>query len=192
MGFKIKLPYFKEYKKQEEKILSFSKEFWEQYKEGKKEYLKNKEDKEYKIINKKSYDLYIDYKDYISKFFKLKSQYLKLCMNYPSQTMAAHMTKLAVVYLFDYIKNNNHLNIVRISNVIYDEIVLEVRDDLVSEYENVLGDCMIKAGDVFITLPNLKIKADAYGGLSWYKSKKATKKFYEDFKDLIEIAKPLL
>lgn len=182
-GFKLKLPNFDEFQKMAFTIADFSKEFWERYRSGKEEYqeqvrifehnLKN-EDKlpPYKIINQNDYDLYMEYKGYVSKYFKLRSQYMRLCLNNPIQTTAAHQTKLAVTLLFEYIIKKGHQWKARISNVPHDEILLEVTKDLVPEYCDILGRIMRYAGDQYMTSGIIKMKADAAAGDSWYSAKK--------------------
>lgn len=93
MGFKLKLPYFEEFKKDEEFIKSKDKSFWELYSEGKKEYKEfqrieelRKKDKtigKYKVINFDTYNLYLNNKIRISNYFKIKSEYFRLCLNNP-------------------------------------------------------------------------------------------------------------
>jgi DNA polymerase I-like protein with 3'-5' exonuclease and polymerase domains len=182
-GFKLKLPNFDEFQKMAFTIADFSKEFWEKYRSGKEQYqekvrifehnLKN-EDKlpPYKIENHDDYNLYMEYKQYVSKYFKLRSQYMRLCLNNPIQTTAAHQTKLAVTLLFEYIIKKGHQWKVRISNVPHDEILLEVTDDLVPEYCDILGRIMRYAGDQYMTSGIIKMKADAAAGDSWYSAKK--------------------
>ncbi len=180
-GFKLKLPYFEEFKQLETKISSFSKEFWETYRTGKEEYIllkenteKRKEDKElkkYKIKNKEAYNHYINYKDYVSKYFKRKSEYFRLCLNNPCQAGAASMTKRAVIMLFNKIKENNHLQKVRICSVIYDEVLIEVKEELAEQYRVILEECMVNAGSYFVNNSPITITGTANIGDSWYECK---------------------
>lgn len=180
-GFKLKLPYFEEFKSLEKFITSLSKDFWETYREGKTEYLeqrnveeKRKKDKniqQYKIKNRKNYDVFINNKDKISKFFKQKSEYFRLCLNNPIQTTAAHQTKRAVARLFDYIKKRNHLGKAKISVVCHDEIQMEVREELALEYKEQLGIIMREAADFYMKSDVIKMEADANIGKTWYEAK---------------------
>lgn len=175
MGFKLHLPYFEEYRESERKVSSITKEDWQLYKQGKLEYKAQfkaiEAKKEYKIVNKQAYDFYTNNKSKISKFFKLKSQYMRLCLNNPVQATSAHQTKLAVINLFKYIRNNNHLNKALICIVPHDEIVMEVEDSLTSTYKEKLGQIMIESGNRFLTNPLLKMGADANIGSNWYSAK---------------------
>lgn len=117
MGFKLHLPEYKKFKDLQEKVEKLSKQEWTFYKEGKEEYQKLEKAKEkneiYNVKNIQAFNFYKQNKSLVSQFFKLKSQYYRLCLNNPTQTTAAHQTKTAVSMLFKYIKQNNHLEIGR-------------------------------------------------------------------------------
>jgi DNA polymerase I-like protein with 3'-5' exonuclease and polymerase domains len=122
-GFKVKLPFYDDFLEKDRFVKGLTKEFWGEYKEGKEEYkLFNEQTSEtpYIIKNQKAYDLYRHNKEIISDYFKRKSEYSRLCLNFPCQSTAAHQSKLAMYKLFCYIKEKNHLRKVRISNFIYD------------------------------------------------------------------------
>lgn len=147
------------------------------YKAGKEEnklYIKSKEIENtevYKIKNKEAHKFYLNNRSFISEFFKLKSSYMRLCLNNPSQAKAAFQTKRAVSKLFDYIKSRNHVGLVKICNVPYDEIVLEVKEDLVEEYKEKLAYFMINEGNYYLTNPKLFMRAEANSGISWGNAK---------------------
>jgi DNA polymerase I-like protein with 3'-5' exonuclease and polymerase domains len=170
-GFKLHLPNFEDFAFLYEKVNKFRKEDWTRYKEGKAEHKKKEEDKKYEIVNKVSYDFYQSNKGYISKYFKLRSKYFRLCLNNPTQTTAAHQTKRAACLLFDFIKKNNHINRARICIIPHDEFVLEVEDELVPLYEEKLGYFMREAGNEFIVSDIIRMEADAKAGNNWYEAK---------------------
>ena len=173
-GFKLHLPYFDDFKKNQAKVESLSREFWQDYKKGKNKY-KERFDEEGNVDmeDELTYQekLYLEWKSVVSNAAKTRSKYMRLCLNNPIQTTSDHQTKLAVVYLFNHIKKNGHLGLAKICNVPHDEIVLEVVDHLVDEYQEVLGDCMRRAGDYFLTSGLLKMGAEANVGLDWYEAK---------------------
>jgi len=171
LGFRLYLPYFDDFKKSEYLIKNKSKEFWQEYREGKKEYLEYKEDSEYKIKNKKAYGTYLTNKGFVSDYFKQKSKYFRLCLNNPIQTTAAHQTKLAVSMLFETILKNNDIGNVKICVVPHDEIVLEVKVGLEQKYKKILEECMCKGGDAILNSDVIKMKAEANIGKSWYEAK---------------------
>jgi DNA polymerase I-like protein with 3'-5' exonuclease and polymerase domains len=175
LGFKLRLPNYSYFNKLHEEISNFDSYFWDIYRIGKEEYKRkkaaDKDFSEYQIENYPAYELFIDNKYKISEYFSIRSLYFRLCLNAPTQGTAAHQTKYATVLLFDYIEKNNHYWDVRISNVVHDEIVLEVKEDLCPIYMKVLEDCMKKGGDYFLTNPILKMSADSNIGESWYEAK---------------------
>lgn len=175
MGFKLHLPDFERFKELQIKVEQISKREWELYKEGKEEYQKLEKAKEqkriYEIQKKGSFDFYSKNKSFISRFFKLKSQYYRLCLNNPTQTTAAHQTKLAACMLFDFIKQNNHLGRAKICIIPHDEFVMEIEDELVELYKEKLGYFMREAGNKFIENPLIKMNADANSGENWYQAK---------------------
>jgi len=175
MGFKLHFPDFKRFKELEEKVEQISKREWELYKEGKEEYKKLEKAKEqkkvYEIQKKSSFEFYSKNKSLISRFFKLKSQYYRLCLNNPTQTTAAHQTKLAACMLFNFIKQNNHIGRAKICIIPHDEFVMEVEDELVDLYKEKLGYFMREAGNKFIKNPLIKMNADANVGNNWYEAK---------------------
>jgi len=161
-GFRLHLPYFDNFKEDQAKIESLSRDFWKDYKGGKTSYKKRiGEDGVADLTEELDYQekLYLNWKTKVSNVAKTRSKYLRLCLNNPIQTTSAHQTKLAVVYLFQHIQKNNHLGLVNLCNVPHDEIVLEVRDDLVNEYQEVLGDCMRRGGDYFLESGKLTMGA---------------------------------
>ena len=175
MGFKLHLPDFERFKELQIKVEQISKREWELYREGKEEYQKLEKAKEqkriYEIQKKSSFDFYSKNKSFISRFFKLKSQYYRLCLNNPTQTTAAHQSKLSACMLFDFIKQNNHLGRAKLCIIPHDEFVMEVEDELVDLYKEKLGYFMREAGNKFINNPLIKMNADANSGENWYQAK---------------------
>jgi DNA polymerase I-like protein with 3'-5' exonuclease and polymerase domains len=175
LGFKLKLPKFDRFLELHIEISNLDNNFWEVYREGKAEYKLQKEaynnGEYYEIKNYGAYELFKEHKHQISDYFSLKSQYFRLCLNAPTQGTAAHQTKYATVLIFNHIEKNNHYWKARIANVIHDEILMEIDEDLVDEYIEVVQSCMKKGGDFFLKNPILKMDADANSGESWYEAK---------------------
>lgn len=119
-GFKLILPDFERFKQLDAQLNKASKAFWELYREGKAQYLKHKDEPTPHITNTTAYLHYIHERQWISTYFKLKSNYFRLSLNAKIQSIAAHQTKRATVLLFNAIRDNNHLGIVKIINVIHD------------------------------------------------------------------------
>jgi len=163
-GFKLKLPFFEEFKMLHSKIKGYTQDQWAMYREGKKLYKDND-------LQHPSVKFYIRHKEDISTYFKSKSKYFRLCLNNPIQSTAAHETKRSVVNLFNYIKSRNHLRLCRIANVVHDEIILECKEELVEEYTEALGRIMRESANYYLTSGIVEMKADAHSGNSWYEAK---------------------
>lgn len=168
-GWKLHLPNFNKFKDLQKVMDGFSKSDWTLYREGKLEYKKTFDIKDYYPIDSKAFEFYKLKRKQVSDYFKLKSEYSRLCLNNPVQTCGGHMIKRASLLLFDWIVENNYQGIIKICNSIYDELVLEVREDLAEITKHKLEKCMVEAGNYYLT--NLKIKADANIGNSWADAK---------------------
>jgi|SRR6478736_135507 len=173
-GWKLKLPKYDLYKKGKEKMDSISKEQWAVYRIGKEEYKAEWAAKDkgevYQIMNLEAYKYYRSIVKDVSNFFKLQSEYMRLCLNNPVQSRGAHQLKKASILLFNWILENNYQWIILLSNSVHDEIVLECPEELGQIASDKLSECMIEGGNYYLT--NLKIKADAAYGNSWYSAKK--------------------
>ena len=88
-------------------------------------------------------------KPMVTKFFGMKGQIERMAYNYPIQGTAAEMTKVAAIYLFNYILHNNLFNIVKIVNLVHDEIIIECPEMLSDKIAQVTEEYMVKAGDIF-------------------------------------------
>lgn len=181
MGFKLHLDDFDRYKELESKVESYSKDFWQTYKKGKTErgkLIANREkistgekiDK-YIVEDEDAYDLYMDSREDISKFFSKKSAYMRLCLNNPVQSTSAHQTKMALVKIFDTILENGHISDVKIVVAPHDEIVLECKDELCGQYRVILQDAMVNEGNKLLTSGLVGMGATANIGEDWYEAK---------------------
>lgn len=168
-GWKLKLPKYKEFMEMKEKVEGITKYQWGMYKEGKAEYKRLKENPEYRVKNEDEYNLYKSFKSAVSNFFKLKSEYLRLCLNSPIQTCGGHQIKLATCLMFEWIEQNNLIWKVLIDNSIYDELVLECEEHLGDIVAKNLSKFMQQGGNKY--LKNLTINAEAHSGMSWGEAK---------------------
>jgi len=181
-GWKLYLPKYSQFQKLKIEVDSITREEWTKYRIGKAERqrefmikdhnanLKEGETKkEFIMINKVEYEFYRSKRKTISDYFKLRSEYQRLCLNNPVQTRGSHQMKLALCYFFEWILKKGYINTVLLCNAVHDEIVSECPKELSLEVKNVIGEIMREAGDFY--LENLKIKADANIGDSWYAAK---------------------
>ena len=162
-GFRIYLPNYKEFQDLKVYYDDLTQDDWDMYKRGKRDYL-NK-------IKSDDYYFYLENRDKIKRYSKLRSDYFKMALNIIIQSTSAFQTKLALAYLYDDIINNNRQWEVRIALPLHDEIVLEVKEKYAEEYKEKLEYYMVKAGNLFLTSGILKMKADAEVGDSWYDTK---------------------
>lgn len=174
-GFRLHLPDYEEFKEMKRKIEGLSKEFWTKYRAGKTEFKLLEESKEkcngYEIKNWENYDIYMEWRGLMGKYFSKRGEYQRLCLNNPIQTRSAHQTKKALVALWKHIRERGHLWEARLANSPYDEIVMEVKEHLAEEYKDKVGEFMRDCGTSYLTSGLFKMKADANIGPSWYDAK---------------------
>lgn len=172
-GWKLALPKFDKFKEYKSKVESITKEQWQMYKQGKLDYKKKFDEEEkgnkYKYIFPTSVDYYKSKKTEVSQFFKIKSEYQRLCLNNPVQARSAHQLKRATAILFDWIVENNYINKIKIVNTVHDEIIVECQENLKEIAKEAVQSSMLEGGNYYLT--NLKIKADANIGKSWGEAK---------------------
>ena len=168
-GWKLKLPKYEMFLELREKVESISKEDWNIYKVGKTEYRRFKDNPEYIIEKEMAYNFYMSKKRSVSEFFKLKSEYQRLCLNSPVQSRAAHQLKLATCLFFEWLEKNNLIWKVLICNTIHDEIIAESEEYLGPVVAKNLSKFMQQAGNHYLT--NLKINAEAHYGKNWAEAK---------------------
>lgn len=178
-GWKLHLPFFEEAKNLQRKLDCMTREDWSLYKQGKVEYKREKELEElnlpYTVMNEEAYQFFLENKGWVRSLFKRMGQYLRLCLNNPIQTAGAHMTKTAMCMLYDFIVENGHQWKARLMVAPYDEIGMEVIDELVPVYKEKLGYFMREAGNKYLYSGKLKINADADVGQNWQDAKKPPK-----------------
>lgn len=113
----------------------------------------------YRAEKEKNSDRFIkELKPKVREYFKLKGMIERKSLNYPIQGSGAECTKLAGIYIFEWILNNNLFNIVKICNIIHDEIVVEGPEDKSSEIADIVQTSMEKAGALFCKIIPLKAK----------------------------------
>lgn len=172
-GWKLKLPFYEDFKDMKTVVEAMSQDDWTKYKIGKLDYKKKMEELEKGAVYKYQFPDQVEYykakKGSISKYFKLRSEYFRLCLNNPVQTRGAHQIKLATCLLFEWIIENNLQWIVLICNSVHDELVAETKTEYAEIVKHQVEQSMLIAGNHYLT--NLTIKADANIGASWGEAK---------------------
>lgn len=143
------IPFFEDFQKLHKELYETN-GFWESYK------LEKSQDST--IF--KSY-----FKPKVREYFIKKGDIERMSLNYPIQGTSADITKLAGVYFFRYLLENNLVFKVKLPNVVHDEWIVEAPEDMAENISKVLQECMEKAGDVFCK--TIKLKADPCITLNW-------------------------
>lgn len=100
-----------------------------------------------------------------SKYKKRKGDCERQSINYRIQNRGACAFKLATIKLFNWLKEHNYLNIVKICVVAHDEINLECPENIAEEIGDILVKCMVSGGKPFC--PNVYLGADLSIGDFW-------------------------
>ena len=135
------IPFFEEYKKLEASINANG--FWIKY------------NKEKRIGSKLFHE---ELKPLVREYSTKKGEIERISLNYPIQGSSADITKLAGIYMFRYLIENDLLFEVFMPNVVHDELHLECDTDIAKELSQVLKKCMEKAGDRFCKI--IKLRAE--------------------------------
>lgn len=109
--------------------------------------------------------IYSNPREIIKKHDKAKNDIQRLSQNYPIQGTAADITKYATILFFSEILKRNWWKIVKIVNLVHDEILVECPKELTEEVKEVLIASMEKAGEPFCKI--IPLKADAVSGDHW-------------------------
>jgi DNA polymerase I-like protein with 3'-5' exonuclease and polymerase domains len=142
------IDFFEEYKEYEHKINVLG--FWEDY-------------RTHKASNSELFKSH--YKPIVREYFKFKGMIERKSLNYPIQGSSAEITKFAALKFFNYIKDKNLLGIVKICNIVHDEIVIECPKDMAKETALKLQSCMEEAGKPFCKI--VPLKAEPWQGTYW-------------------------
>ena len=136
------IPYFDDFRRLHGEIYDTD-GFWEDYKQEK---------------NKNSEKFREYYKPKVREYFVKKGDIERMSLNYPIQGSSADITKLAGIYFFRYLIENDLIFKVYMSNVVHDEWIVECPEDMSEIIKTKLKSCMEDAGDVFCK--TIKLKAD--------------------------------
>ena len=87
----------------------------------------------------------------------------RVAMNAPIQGTAADIIKLAMISVWNELKNKNYKS--RLILQVHDELLIEGPESEKTEIQNLLTECMEKAADLAV---KLEISVDT--GRSWYEA----------------------
>lgn len=129
-GRKSFLPYLDKYRELEQQLTA---EFWQLY----------------RLYKEQSDPRHAELRKIVKDYFYYKGETERKSLNFPIQGTSAEITKLACIYLFKWILKNTLFEIVKICNVIHDEIVVECPDELSPQVAKVVKSAMCKAAEVY-------------------------------------------
>lgn len=88
-------------------------------------------------------------RDLTRSYYTLKGKFERTALNYPIQSISASMMKLAGVRMFQWIKENGLLNVVKIVSFIHDEMCLECPQHMAERVAEAAQIAMESSADVF-------------------------------------------
>lgn len=89
-------------------------------------------------------------------YFRWKSQIRRLTSNFPIQGEGANITKGAGILFFQWLLNNNLIDIVKIVNIVHDEILIECPTEIAEIISIKIKECMEESGKLYCTIIPLK------------------------------------
>lgn len=95
-------------------------------------------------------------KDYDNMTWKQQNHFHKLACNYPIQGQSAELAKIGAIYFFKWILEKEYFDIVKISNLVHDEVLAEHPISLTEEVGNNLKKCLEKGGEPYCKVVPLK------------------------------------
>ena len=141
-GRKCFIPFFEDYERLHKEIYE-TEGFWE----------------DYKLEKSKNSSIFINhFKPKVREYFMKKGDIERMSLNYPIQGTSADITKLAGIYFFKYLVENNLVFKVKLPNVVHDEWIVEAPENMAENISKVLQECMERAGDVFCK--TIKLRAE--------------------------------
>lgn len=94
-------------------------------------------------------ELFFEMKRDVKDYFYYKGEIERKALNYPIQGQSAEIVKIATIYLYHWILDQNLFGIVKICNTIHDELVPECPLNLAEKVATTTKEFMIKAGRFF-------------------------------------------
>lgn len=136
----------------------------------KRKYFFNKEENDYFRLREEVEDPYFwvsspNPREIEGKYKKAKSEVQRISQNYSIQGSSADITKYACILFFKEILKNNWLNIVKIVNLIHDEILIECPEHLREAAQELSINAMERAGEPFCRI--IPLKAGTIYGDHW-------------------------
>lgn len=119
----------------------------------------------YRQEKKKESEWFIEEKQKVRKYFSTKNSIRRTSINYAIQGESAMIMKLAMIFFYKWIIDNNYFNKILIVNQIHDEALIECNKNISKIVANKLKECMEKAGDDYCKI--IPLKAEPVITLEW-------------------------
>jgi len=97
-----------------------------------------------------------EFKPIVREYFKYQGMIERKSLNYPIQGTSAEITKFGALKFYNMLVEEQLLGIVKICNIVHDEIVVECPERYVSDIAKRLQECMEDAGKPFCKIIPLK------------------------------------
>ena len=132
-------------------------DFYEQYKELQSEVNAPAFWDDYRAHKAQQSNLFQSfYKPTVREYFKFKGMIERKSLNYPIQGSSAEITKFGALKFFNYITDSGLMGVVKICNIVHDEIVIECPEVIANKMAKYLQECMEDAGKPFCKIIPLK------------------------------------
>jgi DNA polymerase-1 len=139
-GRKCFIYFYEQFKSLHNQIYD-TKGFWDDYKRE-------------KTLDSSEFRAY--YKPLVREYFMKRGDIERMSLNYPVQGSSSDITKLACIYMYRFLKENNYLFQVKMVNIVHDEILCECSTSLADIVSKALQKSMEDAGEVFCKVVKLK------------------------------------
>jgi DNA polymerase-1 len=142
--------------------------YFEEFKESSKEFQVEGFWEKYKKHKENNTPTFRDLKERVSRWFRKKGDIERMSLNFPVQGESAEITKLACVLFWrNYILKENLVNVVKIVNLIHDEVLVECPEHIAEKTAKELQEAMEDAGTKFCK--RVPLKADPCIDVKWTK-----------------------
>jgi DNA polymerase-1 len=142
--------------------------YFEEFKESSKEFQVEGFWEKYKKHKENNTPTFQVLKERVSRWFRKKGDIERMSLNFPVQGESAEITKLACVLFWrNYILKENLVNVVKIVNLIHDEVLVECPEHIAEKTAKELQEAMEDAGTKFCK--RVPLKADPCIDVKWTK-----------------------
>ena len=85
----------------------------------------------------------------IRQFWKYDGIIQRTSQNFNIQGSSAETIKIAAYFLYNWILENNYLHIIKVVNLVHDEILIECPTNLVEITKEKVKECMERSGNIY-------------------------------------------